>query len=226
MKRGGIPMRMLAKTLAVMIVTIAASISAFAAPSVDGLLAARINASPLSLTPVVITFDHKVTNTDFLMLQSLGIAGGRYTQALPIVLTSINRTQFNALKTKSGVRSLYANRTFRLFDLEGRTITGIENLIRDTQVTALNNALPVTGKNIGVAYIDTGIDATHPDLKDNVAQNVYFATADLPVEPPAGFLPVVPVENVAISDVEGGHGTFGAGVTAGTGLASAGLYKG
>jgi hypothetical protein len=88
-------MRMLVKALAVVVVTIAASVSAVAAPSVDGLLAARINASPLSLTPVVITFDHKVTNNDFLMLQSLGIRGGRYTQALPIVLTSINRTQFN-----------------------------------------------------------------------------------------------------------------------------------
>jgi serine protease AprX len=176
----------------------------------------------------VITFDHSVTNNDFLMLQTLGIRGGRYTQVLPIVLTSINRTQFNALKTKPGVRSLYANRTFRLLDFEGRTITGIENLIRDSQVTALNNALPVTGKNIGVSYIDTGIDATHPDLQlgQNVAQNVYYATADLPIEPPAGFLPVVPVENVPITDIEGGHGTFGAGVTAGTGVASAGLYKG
>src|ERR1041384_772185 len=227
MNSGGTQMRLLVKALTVVIITIAASVFAFAAPSVDGLLAARINASPLSLTPVVITFDHKVTNTDFLMLQSLGIPGGRYTQALPIVLTSINRTQFNALKTKSGVRSLYANRTFRLLDLEGRTITGIENLIRDSQVTALNNGLPVTGKNIGISYIDTGIDATHPDLQlgQNVIQNVYYATADLPVEPPAGFLPVVPVENVPITDVEGGHGTFGAGVTAGTGAASAGLSK-
>jgi subtilisin family serine protease len=43
---------------------------------------------------------------------------------------------------------------------------------------------------------------------------------------PAGFLPIVPVENVPISDVEGGHGTFGAGVTAGTGAASGGLYSG
>jgi subtilisin family serine protease len=221
-------MRSLVKALAVVVFTIAASVSALAAPSVDGLLAARINASPLSLTPVVITFNHNVTSTDFLMLQSLGIRGGRYTQALPIVLTSINRTQFNALKAKPGVQSLYANRTFRLLDFEGRTITGVESLIRDDQVTALNNGLAVTGRNIGVSYIDTGIDATHPDLQlgQNVAQNVYYATADLPIEPPAGFLPVVPVENVPITDIEGGHGTFGAGVTAGTGAASAGLYKG
>src|ERR1044071_2214485 len=151
MKPGGNPMRILVKALTVLVVTIAASISAFAAVSIDSLLAARINASPLSLTPVVITFDHNVTNTDFLMLQSLGILGGRYTKALPIVLTSINRTQFTALKAKPGVRSLYANRTFRLLDLEGRTITGVENLIHDDQVTAINNGLPVTGKNIGVA---------------------------------------------------------------------------
>jgi len=221
-------MRTLVKALIVLVVTIAASVSVFAAPSVDSLLAAKINAAPLSLTPVVITFDHSMTSNDFLMLQSLGIRGGYYTKALPIALTSINRTQFNALKAKPGVRSLYANRTFHLLDLEGRTITGIENLIRDGQVTALNNGLPVTGRNIGVAYVDTGIDATHPDLQlgQNVIQNVYYATADLPVEPPAGFLPVVPVENVPITDVEGGHGTFGAGVAAGTGAASAGLYTG
>lgn len=221
-------MRTLVKTLAALILAMAASITLFAAPSIDGLLASKINASPLSLTPVLITFDHGIANADFIMLQSLGIRGGRYTQALPIVLTSINRTQFNALKTKSGIRSLYANRTFRLLDFEGRTITGVENLIRDTEVTTRNQGFPVTGRNIGIAYVDTGIDATHPDLQlgQNVIQNVYYATADLPVEPPAGFLPVVPVENVPISDIEGGHGTFGAGVTAGTGAASGGLYKG
>ncbi|PYS98304.1 MAG: hypothetical protein DMF63_16760 [Acidobacteria bacterium] len=204
------------------------TISANAAVSVDALLSTQINSLPLGLTPVVITFTQAPTSTDFNMLRSLGITGGRYMNQLPIVLTSVNRVQFNALKTKPNIKSLYANRRFKLLDREGRTITGIENLIRDTQVNPLNAGLPVTGKNIGIAYVDTGIDATHPDLQlgQNVIQNVYFATADLPVEPPAGFLPIVPVENVPISDVEGGHGTFGAGVAAGTGAASGGLYTG
>lgn len=204
------------------------AISIAAAPSIDGLLATRINSSPLALTPVIITFESRPTSADFTMLRSLGITGGRYLNQLPIVLTSINRTQFNALKTKPNIRSLYANRTMKLMDLEGRTISGVENLIRDSQVTAINSGLPVTGRNIGVSYIDTGIDATHPDLVlgQNVVQNVYFATADVPLNLPSGFLPVVPVENVPLSDVEGGHGTFGAAVTAGTGAASAGLYTG
>jgi hypothetical protein len=221
-------MRTFNRSLAAVVFAIAASTILFAAPSVDSLLAARIDASPLDPTAVVITFDHSITNSDFLMLQSLGIRGGRYTQALPIVLTSINKVQFNALRTKAGIRSLYDNRTFRLLDFEGRTISGVENLIRDAEVTGRNQGLPVTGKNIGISYIDTGIDATHPDLQlgQNVIQNVYFATADLPIEPPAGFLPVLPVENVPVTDIEGGHGTFGAGVTAGTGAASGGLYTG
>ena len=216
------------KTLLTLFITAVITVSAHAAPSVDALLDSQTTASSLGLTPVVITFHQRPTAGDFMMLQSLGIRGGRYLNQLPIVLTQINRAQFNALKTNPQIKSLYANRTFKLLDREGRTITGIENLIRDSQVTALNNGLPVSGKNVGVAYIDTGIDATHPDLVlgQNVAQNVYFATADVPVEPPAGFLPIVPVENVPISDVEGGHGTFGAAVTAGTGAASAGLYTG
>ena len=198
------------------------------AVSIDNLLESRVNANPVGLTPVVITFNERPTNSDFNMLRSLGITGGRTLNQLPIVLTSVNKLQFNALKTKPSVRSLYANRTFKLLDREGRAITGIENLIRDIQVTTLNQGLPVSGKDIGISYIDTGIDATHPDLVlgQNVAQNVYFATADLPLEPPAGFLPILPVENVPISDVEGGHGTFGAAVTAGTGAASGGLYAG
>jgi subtilisin family serine protease len=221
-------MKKLITILAAAVIGISATISGQAAVSVDNLLNQQINALPLGLTPVVITFNQKPTSTDFNMLRSLGISGGRYLNQLPMVLTSINRLQFNALKTKPGIKSLYANRTFKLLDRESRTITGIENLIRDIEVNTLNGGLPVSGKNIGVAYIDTGIDATHPDLQlgQNVIQNVYFATADVPAEPPAGFLPIVPVENVPISDVEGGHGTFGAAVTAGTGAASGGLYAG
>ncbi|MFL6468706.1 MAG: S8 family serine peptidase [Pyrinomonadaceae bacterium] len=210
------------------VILMAASFALMAAPSIDGLLASKVNALPLGLTPVVITFDHKPINSDFLMLQSIGIRGGRVLNQLPIVLTSINKVQLNSLKTKAGIRSLYANRTFKLLDFEGRTITGIEKMIRDTEVTTRNQGLPVSGRNIGIAYVDTGIDATHPDLQlgQNVIQNVYFATADVMVELPAGFLPIVPVENAPISDVEGGHGTFGAGVAAGTGAASGGLYTG
>src|SRR3954462_431631 len=133
--------------LAVVILIIAANIAASASVSVDRLLITQLNAAPLSLTPVIITFNHKPGSADFTMLQSLGIAGGRYLSQLPMVLSKVNLSQFNALKNKSGVVSLYANHTMKLLDLEGRTITGIESLVRDSQVTAVNGGLPVSGKN-------------------------------------------------------------------------------
>ena len=221
-------MRKIEKLLAAAAIVVAVQLSAFAAVSVDRLLTSQVAALPLGLTPVIITFDHQPTSSDLTMLRGLGITGGIYLQQLPIVMTKVNLAQLNALKTKSGIRSLYANRRMRLFDLEGRTITGVEGLIRDSQVTTRNSGTPVSGKNIGIAYVDTGIDATHPDLQlgQNVAQNVYFATADIPLDLPAGFVPILPVENAPISDIEGGHGTFGAAVAAGTGAASGGLYTG
>jgi serine protease AprX len=214
--------------LAVVVLVLAANLCVVSAVSVDRLLITQTNLNPLGLTPVIITFDHKPASAEFTMLRGLGIVGGRYLSQLPMVLTAVTRTQLNALKSKPGVVSIYANHRMRLFDLEGRTITGIENLVRDSTVSTRNGGLPVSGRNIGIAYVDTGIDATHPDLQlgQNVIQNVYFATADVPVDLPAGFVPIVPVENAPISDVEGGHGTFGAAVAAGTGAASSGLYTG
>jgi serine protease AprX len=214
--------------LTITIITISFNITARAAVSVDNLLNQQINAAPLSLTPVVITFDHNPNNADFQMLRSLGITGGIYLRELPMVLTKINRTQFNALKQRNGIVSLYANHIFRPLNNQSRKFIGVENLERDGQVTALNQGFPVSGKNVGVAYIDTGIDATHPDLQlgQNVIQNVFFPTAEVPLNLPSQFVPPVGLENQPITDVEGGHGTFGAGVTAGTGAASGGFYKG
>lgn len=221
-------MKRLIYSLTVLLAVLGIQTAVLALPKVDDLLLQKVNAAPFGLTPVVITFDNKPTSVDLTMLRSLGITGGYRTGELPMILTLINKTQFNALKQKSGIRSLYANRIFRPMNNESRKFIGVENLLKDLNVTALNQGLPVTGKNVGIAYIDTGIDATHPDLKlgQNVIQNVFFPTAEVPLNLPADFTPIVPVENVPISDVEGGHGTFGAGVTAGTGAASGGFYRG
>ncbi|HEY8562997.1 MAG TPA: S8 family serine peptidase [Pyrinomonadaceae bacterium] len=214
--------------LAVLFLILGSQLVSMALPKVDALLTQKINLAPLSLTPVVITFNNKPTGGDFLMLRSLGILGGYKTSELPMVFTLVTKTQFNALKQKSNIRSLYANRVFKPLNSESRKFIGVDSLLADFTVTAMNQGLPVTGKNVGIAYIDTGIDATHPDLKlgESVAQNVFFPTAEIPLNLPADFLPVLPIENVPISDVEGGHGTFGAGVTAGTGAASGGFYRG
>lgn len=201
------------------------------AARVDSLLAQRATAAPLGTTPVVITYDHAPTSADLFALRALGVTGGIRLEPLPMVLTAVNQRQLDALRSATGVVSLWANRRFPLLTHKSRPFIGMSALAADQEVKARNAGLPVAGKAVGVAYVDTGIDATHPDLQlgENVAQNVLFPVAEYAATEwplPADFTPIVAIENAPLSDVEGGHGTFGAAVTAGTGEASGGLYGG
>ncbi len=70
------------------------------------------------------------------------------------------------------------------------------------------------GTGIIIAILDTGVDATHPDLTDKVVHETSFVKQDL------GYLEDEDPEDTF------GHGTAVAGTAAGTGKASDGLYTG
>ena len=96
----------------------------------------------------------------------------------------------------------------------------------DAAMTRANGGLPVSGKgDFSVMVIDSGIDATHNDLKlgDKVVQNVQVLSATDTVD---GFTPLVTIENVPNTDQSVGHGTHCAGIIGGLGTRSGGLYAG
>jgi serine protease AprX len=73
----------------------------------------------------------------------------------------------------------------------------------------------VDGEDIGVAVVDSGVDASHPDLTDRVGENVKVL--------PGGV--AVPFSDTDLLSLSG-HGTHVAGIVAGTGIASDGRYHG
>src|ERR687894_23844 len=87
----------------------------------------------------------------------------------------------------------------------------------DAMGTATLRAAGLTGKGVTVGVVDSGCDASHPDLADHVAHNVKVVSAESAKMPPdsshtiAEPIEVGPYQN---TDVGGGHGTHVAGIIA------------
>ncbi|MFJ8788053.1 S8 family peptidase [Streptomyces sp. NPDC102462] len=100
-----------------------------------------------------------------------------------------------------------------------RTASGIAHVWLDgVRKASLDKSVPqigaptawaagYTGKGVKIAVLDTGVDATHPDLKNQVVESKNFTPA-------------------ADATDHFGHGTHVASIAAGTGAKSGGTYKG
>jgi len=194
--------------------------------SFDPELAWLLNTLPdSSAVNVFVVFNRMPTAEDFDALRSTGILGGTIFNNLPIVLINATKYQIEAISKLPSVRTIYSNKTFEFFTHDSRILTGQSKVTTDPTLTRRNAGMPLSGQGVTVAVLDTGIDATHPDLAfgSQVIQNV--RVADLQGTSPAFSYPQI-VEGLSDTDVAMGHGTFVAGVIAGTGASSGGYYGG
>ncbi|MFN2531607.1 MAG: S8 family serine peptidase [Pyrinomonadaceae bacterium] len=193
--------------------------------SVDPELAITLNRlTDDSNVNAVIVYHHVPTDADLSDLQTIGIVGGTRFRSLPMVVLTGTRAQIVAISKLPAVRSIYGNRTLNLTsEPEVRAETGVDRAWRDAEVISHNNNLAVTGRNVTVAVLDTGIDGTHPDLAGRVSRNIKLAgTTGIG----AGFNYPVNSENLSNTDLTYGHGSFVAGIIGGSGSSSGGKYKG
>ena len=109
--------------------------------------------------------------------------------------------------------SVYYNRTLQYFLDESTEVIG---------ATAVWNTFGLTGAGVTVAVLDSGIDATHPDLVagSKVVQNVKLVPDPFAVTGPLA------IEGLPTTDTSSGHGTHCASTVAGTGEAATGRYRG
>ncbi|HWP44949.1 MAG TPA: S8 family serine peptidase, partial [Blastocatellia bacterium] len=194
--------------------------------SLDAELALLMERLPdTSFLNVVVVFHRMPTEADLDSLRAAGIIGGTRFHNLPMVVVNATKSQIAAISALPSVRSIYSNKTFEFLTHDSRSIVGQNKVIADELLRQRNGGLPVRGDGVTVAVLDTGIDATHPDLKlgSKVVKNV--KVADLQGTSPAFLYPLV-IDGLANNDLIMGHGTFVAGVIAGTGSASDNHYGG
>jgi len=173
---------------------------------------------------VIVTYRSAPTASDLLQLQMLGVPGGTIFRRLPMVVVNATRDQIVRIAALPAVRSVFANRTLSILDAQSGALIGLDDVAADLSLPR-PGGLPLSGAGVTIAVLDTGVDATHPDLPygDKVVGNVRLVGG---LGSGIGFSYPPVLEGLPDTDLILGHGTSVASVAAGTGLASGGVYRG
>src|SRR5215213_5165898 len=164
-------------------------------------------------TLAVATFSAVPTAEQVTTLRGLGLEV-QPMQHLPLAIVRGTQPQLLSAARSGAAVDVYPDDRMQYFwDISNRTIKA------DTA-----QALGFTGKGVQVAVVDSGIDATHPDLADHVVHNVKLLSAEyanLPPSTPPGTL-VLPIDQgpYANTDLGSGHGTHVSGIIAADGHTS------
>ncbi|MFZ5657103.1 MAG: S8 family peptidase [Pseudomonadota bacterium] len=188
-------------------------------------------AAPGEELGVVVTYRQSgpVTPLQLDALRALGIERGRTMRTLPIAGVLATPGEIQALARRDDVVSIFWNAPLRYFNKEQREMSGAARVVANP--ADFLRAIPFSGRGVGVMVNDSGIDATHEDLKlgEHVVQNVLApqnVLAEIARESAPGIVPITYLEGVPNTDLGSGHGTHVAGTVGGTGERSNGLFRG
>jgi subtilisin family serine protease/uncharacterized protein (DUF2345 family) len=192
--------------------------------SIDPELAITLNqATDDSSINAIIVFHQYPTTNEIGQLRQIGILGGTLYRVLPMISISATRHQIAAASRLPQVRSIYGNRTLNFNSDSYLNATQTNRVATDRDLQIKNAGMPVSGRGVTVAVLDTGVNAAHNDLAGKVVQNVRLNDTQ---SAPLGFMNPASVENLVNTDLVSGHGTFVAGLIAASGVSSGGKYNG
>ncbi|PTX64410.1 serine protease AprX [Melghirimyces profundicolus] len=161
---------------------------------------------------VILTYDDRPTSEDVAALRDRGLKTHTFDH-LPMIAVQGPYTAIQELFDQDHLRSIFADKK-------------LDYLLKDSvpyiEADRVWSELGYTGKNVGVAIIDSGVDALHQDLSygEKTVQNVKILSNNFFTDE------MIVQENLPNTDTTSGHGTHVAGIIGGTGAASNGTYKG
>lgn len=206
-----------------------ASVSTTGVATDPALANALATAAPTDQLEVIVGYDEAVTTAGTLASSVLGTGAGVIGfENLPMIAALATPSQIAAIRSLSGVESVYLNRPLKYLLAES---------VPAIHADAVHVA-GITGKGIGIAILDSGVDGLYnADLAypRHTIANVKYVSGlreKFTFANPTQITPTVKVaatlfiEGVANSESSMGHGTHVAGIAAGTGASSGGKYTG
>ena len=172
-------------------------------------------ALPSDTIAAVATFGAPPVAAQLDALRALGLQVQGFDH-LPLAAVVGVKDLVTTIVGKGLARDVYPNEALRYFSEESTAAMHAD----------VARAEGVTGKGVGIAIVDSGVDATHPVLADHVTHNVkvvgpeYLNLVGVPAtaDTPPGTI-IVPIDQgpYSNSDLASGHGTHVAGIAAGDG---------
>ncbi len=184
----------------------ASSVRAIGLDDTSGLSRLLAAYGPTASVRGIATFDAIPTAAQADALAALGLHVQRM-ENVPLAIVAGTVSQLQAAVLSGAATDVYPDEAIELFDTASTDAMG----------TATLRAAGLTGHGVTVAVVDSGCDASHPDLADHVAHNVKLYSGEYANLPPdSSSTIVVPVEMGPYqnSDLGSGHGTHVAGIIA------------
>lgn len=168
----------------------------------------------------VAMFDRVPTASDVSALRALGLIA-QPLRYLPMALTKGTVPQLQRAVDTGVASDIYLDMPLQYHSKESTAAMSAD----------ITRALGFDGRGVGIAIVDSGIDASHPDLINRVVRNVRVYSAEyldvLGLSEPTGFTPpykpylVLTFDDLPYNNTDTiGHGTHVAGIAAADGSAT------